>query len=84
MCVIMTGCKLIGPAQLVEIVPVLGVWFLLSYLFVAGRLMLSSEEAIGVMRGREDIGRKCRVYPWGGEAWVREILTREGAKSEDP
>ena len=21
---------------------------------------------------------------WGGEAWVREILTREGAKSEDP
>ncbi len=52
--------------------------------------MLSSEEAIANRSDdqeeetREDIGRKCRVYPWGGEAWVREILTREGAKSEDP
>ena len=25
-----------------------------------------------------------RLPAWGGEAWVREILTREGAKSEDP
>ena len=56
----------------------------------AGRLSLlirREEKRRGTRRDERNRGywqKVSRLPAWGGEAWVREILTREGAKSEDP